>query len=177
MNGSYEVIRDAVIKGKTWVENSFSWDNKLTPTEKNLYFNINSGCFGNSVDVFYSQETMAKSINRSVRTVQRSLKNLVKFGYITIIRRGLGKSNITGSVAKKARVLAEKVVEDIKGKKQLFKSNKDNKKAKYEKTVDTFNYTGGGRNYNFDVLEERLLYGYDKVKDLDGSLYDQVCIK
>ena len=53
MNGSYEVIRDAVIKGKTWVENSFSWDNNLTPTEKNLYFNINSGCFGNSVDVFY----------------------------------------------------------------------------------------------------------------------------
>lgn len=53
-----------------------------------LYCILKSYCFNNKTTCFPSQKTLSEKLNKSVRTVQRSLKELCDCGLITVKRRG-----------------------------------------------------------------------------------------
>lgn len=53
-----------------------------------LYCILKSYCFNNKTTCFPSQKTLSEKLNKSVRTVQRALKELCDCGLITVKRRG-----------------------------------------------------------------------------------------
>jgi len=126
-----------------------------------------SMCFGEKVECYPSQAYIAEKLHRSVKTIQRNINELVKAGcYLQKRRRG-SISNVYTILCKVVSQKTEGIIKDMR--------KKYNNSNKYAKKEDTWNHTGSERLYDFDKLEKGLL-GYDKVKDLDGRLYDQVCI-
>lgn len=170
--------------GSSYINNEYLFDNRLTPTEKTLYATI----FAISHNpkhpeyCYPRQDTLAELIGRSVRTVQRCLKNLVLYGYIQIKRRG-SISNLYYVLAKVGKQIVDRlkraVQKDIP--KQDYTVNRENAKnsdkkssrtKNYYKKTSTFNdYTQ--RNYNFDKLEQALLgTGSSKVTEFSDLLIE-----
>lgn len=141
-------------RGNTYIDNKIFYDSNVTPTEKNLYCVIASACYENKTECYPSQQTLSKAINRSVRTVQRCLKNLATYGYIKIKRRG-SISNVYTIVGKIIKQKVEKVVEGVKQAKNAYKN----------KTQNFNNFEQ--RKYNFAKLEAALLgnakYEYEEL--------------
>lgn len=114
-----------------------------------LYIVLSSYCFGNKSTCFPSQNTLAEKLNKSVRTIQRYLKELILKGLIAKRRRG-SISSIYTLLAKKVQQVGQKVVNKVKKAYRAYTSNKKQ---------DTFsNYTQ--RRYSsqdFTNMEKALL--------------------
>ncbi|NMM65455.1 helix-turn-helix domain-containing protein [Clostridium sp. P21] len=147
---------EANSKGSTYIENAYLYDTRLTSTEKTVYAVLCSACYAEKYETTVGQLTIAKAINKSLRTVQRAIKTLKKFLYIQCKRRG-SISNITVIVAKQMRNAGKKVVETVKKVREKINSKKGNAypSAKKESLFNNFEM----RPYNFQNLEDMLL-GY-----------------
>ena len=63
--------------------------------KQNLYYAmLLKYAWGNKDSVFPGQERLAEDCGTSARTVWTAIKELEKNGFVTIIRRGLGKTNL-----------------------------------------------------------------------------------
>ena len=144
-----------------------------------LYCILKSYCFNDKTICFPSQKTLAYRLNKSVRTVQRALKELVKFGLVKIKRRG-SISNIyelnmnhhkakdnskRANIHEKLNSLIEKHY-DKPSYKNSFNINKRNFKNTYnncKNKKDSFN-DYEQRKYDFNKLEAMLL-GYPSAPE------------
>lgn len=85
---------DPVVQnGFTQVPNFILKNNKLTVGEKMTFAMFLSYAWHND-SCFPGQETLADDIGAGVRSVNRFIKGLEKKGFLTIKRRGLGKTNL-----------------------------------------------------------------------------------
>lgn len=116
---------EAVSKGSTYIPNSYLLDNRLLDGEKTLLSLLQASCFGDKVETFPAQKTLAEAINKSVRTIQRYLKKLKELGYINIKRRG-SISNVYSILIKIAQQKADNLRKEIKEKINKVKSNSKN---------------------------------------------------
>lgn len=123
---------------------------------------LTSICFGDKTECWPSQKYIAEKLNKSVRTIQRNIKELIKAGYIKKRRRG-SISNMYTILTKLISEKIKKVVDKVKTK-NSYNNYKKNK-------IDHFN-NFPHRKYDYGELESKLL-GWTKVPDRDGSLYDQ----
>lgn len=107
--------------------------------------------------IWHSQETMAKELGVSIRTIQRHLKELKELGYITFRRRGFNQTNIytmLKSIVSKVKEVKGELISNFK--KQFASTIKP--KAKKNK-FDNFQ----GRQYTTEELDslERKLLGWE----------------
>lgn len=130
-----------------------------------LYIILKSYCFSGKTCCFPSQETLSKRLNKSVRTVQRALKELSSAGLIKIKRRG-STSNVYELTLKSQPkdIKGENIHDKLNSIISLYgsKNNKNyNHKSKYrtnnyQSRKDYFN-NFQQRKYDFDKLEKMLL--------------------
>ncbi len=80
--------------GFTKIPNFIIRHTKLTTKAKLVFAAITSYAYGNKTTAFPGQETVAKDLGMSIKTVQRGLDELEKEGFMLIIRRGQGKTNV-----------------------------------------------------------------------------------
>lgn len=109
---------------------------------------LQSKCYGEKIECWYSQKELAKMLNRSVRTIQRYLKELYEAKIISRKRRG-SISNIYTILVKKAMKQAQEL---YKKAKKVYSS--DNKKSN-EKCIRFNDFPQ--REYDYDALEKKLL--------------------
>lgn len=123
-----------------------------------LYTFLQSMCFGEKDTCYPSQEYLSQKLRKSVRQIQRYIKELVQANLIKIKRRG-SISNVYTIIGKKVLQTVDKAVNKAK------KAYKDyNNKYKKDK-VDSFN-TYDQRNYNYNNLESMLLGQMEYNPDL-----------
>ena len=82
-----------VAGGFTQVPNFILKNEKLTVGEKMTFAMFLSYAWHND-SCFPGQDKLAKDIGAGVRSVNRFIKGLARKGFLTIQRRGLGKTNI-----------------------------------------------------------------------------------
>lgn len=132
-----------------------------------LYNLLLSMAYSDKIQVYPSQKFMATALGRSIRTIQRYLKELVKNEYISIRRRG-STSNITTLLQKKVTQTVQKVKEAVKAARNAYnKHKKDNKNTittNYPKKESVFN-TFDQRNYDYGKLEKLLRGGEGELSD------------
>ncbi|WPC42914.1 helix-turn-helix domain-containing protein [Clostridium sp. JS66] len=141
-------------KGSTYIDNAYLYDTRLTSTEKTVYAVLCSACYANKYETYVGQLTIAKAINKSLRTIQRAIKTLKKFSYIIVKRRG-SISNITTIVSKQTKQVAHKVTSALKGAYKAYKQKRKVDKKEKQSTFNNFEM----RKYDFSSLEDMLL-GY-----------------
>ncbi|RMC93782.1 helix-turn-helix domain-containing protein [Clostridium autoethanogenum] len=139
-------------KGQTYIDNAYLYDTRLTSTEKTVYAVLCSACYGDKCETYVGQLTIAKAINKSLRTVQRSIKTLKGFSYIQIKRRG-SISNITTIISKQMRKTGQKVISTVKSAYKAYKQKINIDKQEKKTLFNSFKQ----RNYNFKNLENMLL--------------------
>jgi len=115
-------------------------------------------CYGLKDTCYPSIKYIANTLNKSTRTINRYLKQLVEQGLIIKRRRG-SISNIYTLLQKKAGQAVEKVQEVITSAKKAYKSNYTPYPKKKESVFNDFEQ----RTYDYDNLEEKLL-GWNKEK-------------
>lgn len=143
-----------------------------------LYFLLQSMCYDKKVQCFPSQDYLAKKLNKSVRTIQRYLEELIKENLIEKKRRG-SISNIYTMVLKMVSQKSKTMVDSVKEiKKRCEKKNQDNIHELNRNTKESYSYKNKkytsnsynkkesnwdleGRNYDFKNLENMLL-GHDE---------------
>lgn len=108
-----------------------------------LYVLLQSYCYNNKNTCYPSQATLGKLLNRSIRSVQRYLKELESKRYITWKRRG-SISNIYTMMKKIIRQKVNKAVNNVK-----------NAYNKYKNKIDEFN-NYKQREYDYNQLEKQL---------------------
>jgi hypothetical protein len=127
-----------------------------------VYTLLNSMCFGTKNSCFPGQAYLAEKLNRSVRTIQRYIIELVKAKMIKIKRRG-SISNVYTIVNKVTSTVKEAVTKAKKAYDRNFKKkdNHDIKKTKFNDYEQ--------RNYDFTTLERMALgeMDYDITKLLE----------
>lgn len=122
-----------------------------------LYMILSSYCFGDKATCFPSQNTLAAKLNKSVRTVQRYLGELISKGLIMKRRRGSTSNEYT---------LIKKIVKNASSKvKEFFKGKSETKPCSKAKSFSAYPQ----RNYDFDKLENMLL-GRDKSLSYEDCL-------
>ncbi|URZ18774.1 helix-turn-helix domain-containing protein [Clostridium felsineum] len=132
MNGNFTIIKNKDITSS------------LTNGAFRLYVLLESYCYGNSKNTCYpSQLTLGEKLNRSVRTIQRYLKELESKGYVAKKRRG-STSNIYKMLKK---VIQQKIEKSINSAKNAYN--------KYKKKIDNFN-DYSQREYDYKDLEKKL---------------------
>ncbi|QGU93846.1 winged helix-turn-helix transcriptional regulator [Clostridium bovifaecis] len=160
---------------------------KLSGQAFKLYCILKSYCFNNKTTCFPSQKTLSERLNKSVRTVQRAIKELVEAGLIKIKRRG-SISNVyelrmlsmePNNTAKKDNISIHHEVNSLlesynknskKREIDFFSlSNTYKKSGNWNKKKDAFN-NFEQRNYNFDKLESILLRHYPAPESLSEIL-------
>ena len=104
-------------------------------------------CFGDKLECFPSQKTLAEALNRSVRTIQRYLKELYDNNIIARRRRG-HLTNIYTILIKKAKETVNRIKEKVT-------KNKYQKVAK-EIRFNSFTQRNNSDEY-YDDLEKKLL--------------------
>jgi DNA-binding transcriptional MocR family regulator len=135
----------------TIVQNSLICNLRLSDSSYRLYILLQSMAYGTKNTVYPSQKYMSIALGKSVRSIQRYLKELIKNGLISIRRRGSTSSLIT-LLQKKTQQAAQSITNEVKKAYSSFKQqSKGNRKPS--------NWNIQSRNYNFDKLEEALLYG------------------
>lgn len=75
---------------------------------KYLYDTLCSYCFGNKDTCFPGQKTLASRLKRSVRTIQRYIKELVDAGFIKVKRVGKTLHNMYTLVSNLGKVMRQK---------------------------------------------------------------------
>lgn len=122
-----------------------------------LYMVLSSYCFGDKSTCFPSQNTLAARLNKSIRTIQRYIGELISYGLITKRRRG-SISNEYEIAAKACKNAAAKM-------KNFFTKRSNKKKTDESQTQTSFKHTNkpetfsaySQRSYNFKNLEDMLL--------------------
>lgn len=132
---------------------------KISDGAYRLYMLLQSMCYGEKISCYPSEKYMAVALGRSVRTIQRYLKQLKTFGFISIRRRG-SISNLITILQKKTAQTMQKVKDTINNARKAYTSHKTYAETKN----DTFN-NYNQRNYKFDRLEDLLLHGKGNYKD------------
>lgn len=127
-----------------------------------LYCMLNSMCYGEKNTCFPGQSYLAEKLNKSIRTIQRYLKELVQAKMIKIKHRG-SISNVY-TIVNKVTSTIENAVKNAKKTYNNYFKKKD--KGNYKKT--NFN-DYEQRNYNYNNLEKILLgeMEYDPEKLLE----------
>lgn len=138
-----------------------------------LYCILKSYCFNNKTTCFPSQKTLSEKLNKSVRTVQRALKELCDCGLITVKRRGsisnVYELNISSIKSDNAAKEGSNVHHELNSLMRSYDTysrkentssfncyNSSKKSNSWNKKRDSFN-SFEQRNYNFDALESILL--------------------
>lgn len=135
-------------EGYTKVDNSFIFNKDISDGAKNLYL-IMLALSIKSNEIEHSQKTLANIMGKSVRTVQRYLKELKEAGLLEIFFR-LGRTNIY-------RVLV-KITNQVKEMVNQVKENiqKRNTQTFQDKSYQAwFGYPQ--RKYDIEALEKALL--------------------
>lgn len=140
-----------------------------------LYFLLKSYCFGNKITCFPSQKTLAERLNKSVRTVQRGLKELTDCGLIKIKRRG-SISNVYELAKPLNKVLDDRKENNDKESNHIhhkinsfinenFKTNSRHKK--YYNSQNTYSKQSSWKDKkdHFNDYEQRK-YDYEKLERL-----------
>ncbi|AGK97612.1 helix-turn-helix domain-containing protein [Clostridium pasteurianum] len=127
------------------------------------YTLIKSMCYGQKIECYPSQKYLAEKLNRSIRTIQRYIIELVKAKMIKIKRRG-SISNVYTVMSKVTSTVKEAVNKAKKAYDNHFKKKKDYADIKKTKFNDYEQ-----RNYNYENLEQMLLGNmeYDPQKLLE----------
>jgi len=81
-------------KGYTLIPNYVLLTETLSPYAKLIYAVILSYAWGNKNSAFPGQDKLAADCRVSVATIKRGLQELVKGGFITVIRRGMNRTNV-----------------------------------------------------------------------------------
>ena len=81
-------------RGYTLVPNFVLQTKLISGKAKLVYAMLLSYAWGNKDSAFPGQERLAKDCGSSPRTVWAAIKELEKNGFVTVIRRGLGKTNV-----------------------------------------------------------------------------------
>lgn len=112
---------------------------------------ISSICYGDKLECFPSQKTLAEALNRSVRTIQRYLKELIDNNIIYKRRRG-HLTNVYTVLVKKSKEIVNRIKEKVN-------KNKPSKKVNYAKKELRFNnFTQRNRSEEeYKDLEYKLL--------------------
>lgn len=126
-----------------------------------LYMVLSSYCFGDKSTCFPSQNTLAARLNKSVRTIQRYIGELISCRLITKRRRG--------SISNEYEIVAKTIKENAAKIKNFFKGKSNNQNyAKSSDKPQTFS-AYSQRNYDFQKLENMLL-GNDRRFSPDDCL-------
>ncbi|WP_446897721.1 helix-turn-helix domain-containing protein [Clostridium sp. LBM24168] len=124
-----------------------------------------SMCYSNKNTCFPSQKYIAEHLHKSVRTVQRGIKELKDKGLIKIKRRG-SISNVYTMLRKLVINSSKAISNKIKKVQETIKKVKNSSHS--SKTTSTFN-NFKQRDYNFSNLEDMLLgkkeYNFDKLME------------
>jgi|GEM_PF-1358361 len=72
----------------TIIDNDFIEIEKLSNGAFRLYVILKKMCFGNKNSCFPSQEYLASRLDKSVRTIQRYIEELIEYGIVIKKRRG-----------------------------------------------------------------------------------------
>lgn len=128
-----------------------------------LYCLLNSMCYGEKDSCFPSQKYLAEKLDRSVRTIQRYLIELVQAKVIKIKHRG-SISNVYTIINKVTSTVKETVKKARKAYDNHFKKKKN---SDYIKKTRFNDYDQ--RRYNHNNLEKMLLgeIDYDITKLLE----------
>jgi hypothetical protein len=81
-------------QGYTLIPNYVLHTNGLTPFAKIVYAMILSYAWGNKNSSFPGQSKLAEDCGLGIATVKRAVKELKEKNFITVIQRGLGKTNV-----------------------------------------------------------------------------------
>lgn len=131
--------------GFTVISNDVIQNKNISVGAKSLYFLLSSYCFADKKECFPSQKTLAEQLNKSVRTIQRWLKELEENGLIQIKNRGY----LTNLYTILKKIYINPTVKKVKEKVNTLKN-------KYSKKQDHFN-NFEQRDYNYNELEKQLL--------------------
>lgn len=134
------------MSGFTLIKNEIIKNTNISRSVRLFAIELLSRCYNDKTSCYPSQETLAKDMEVSVRTIQRWVKILKENNIIRVIRRGFNKTNEYFMLFKQK---AEKGVTEVK--KAMNKAHKSYKKAKGH--FNNYNQ----RTYNFNDLEKGLL--------------------
>lgn len=132
---------------------------KVSDGALRLYMVLSSYCFGDKSTCFPSQNTLAARLNKSVRTIQRYIGELIAFGLIKKRRRG--------SISNEYEIAAKACKDAASKMKSLF-TGKSSEKSSVDSSVKYPSYSKSSskpqsfsaysqRNYDFGKLEDMLL--------------------
>ncbi|SHH36769.1 helix-turn-helix domain-containing protein [Clostridium grantii] len=141
--GNYTIIQNADITSN------------LSNSAYRLYVLLLSMCYADKDTCYPSQQYLASKLHCSVRTIQRSLKELIVDKLIKKQRRG-SISNIYTMLQKKINQVGNTVANKVNQIKNNYSSNKSNQ---YK---DSFS-NRKQRSYNLDKIERTLL-GWDEYE-------------
>lgn len=157
------------MKNFTMVDNDIL-DANISDGSVRLYIILSSYCFGGKTTCFPSQNKLAARLNKSVRTIQRYLGELITKGLIIKKRRG-STSNEYKLIKKIGKSVVSKVKESFKEKSNIREYSSENNfksESKPSSKAKSFSaYTQ--RNYDFNKLEDMLL-GKDKNLSYEDCL-------
>jgi len=143
------------MNNETIIQNELIANIRISDGAYRLYIMLQSMCYGQKCECYPSEHYLATSLGRSVRTVQRYLKELVQHNLIVKRRRGStsNKYTVLAKISQKAR---EKINKAVNKAKQSYNSFKNGSNAPKPKESAWSNYAGQ-RDYNFSNLEGILL--------------------
>lgn len=129
-----------------------------------LYCLLQSYCYSNKLQCFPSQKTLSEKLgNKSIRSVQRWLQELVSAGLISIKHRG-SISNLYTLLKKQ---IVQKVNNAVDKAKNAYNQAKQNFKQVKKDNFNSFTQ----RKYDYSKLEELMLNG-GSSEDLHDCLLE-----
>lgn len=108
---------------ETIISNSLICDIKLSDGAYRCYDLLLSMAYGDKIQVYPSEKYLATVLGRSVRIIQRYLKQHINAGLISIRKRG-SKSNLITLLVKKTKQVVEKVKDTVNKAKKAYNAFK-----------------------------------------------------
>ncbi|WP_040194251.1 helix-turn-helix domain-containing protein [Clostridium culturomicium] len=134
------------MSGFTLIKNEIIKNTNISRSVRLFAIELLSRCYNDKTSCYPSQETLAKDMGVSVRTIQRWVKILKENNIIRVIRRGFNKTN------EYFMLMKQKVIKGVtEVKKAMNKAHKSYTKAKGH--FNNYNQ----RTYDFNDLEKGLL--------------------
>lgn len=121
-----------------------------------LFFLLQSMCYNEKTECFPSQNYLAEKLNKSVRTIQRYIEELINAGLLKKKRRG-SISNIYTVMLKVVTQKVNALVEKVKDMKDRNTKAQSQKGYNHNYPPKKSNWNIEERSYDFDSLENMLL--------------------
>lgn len=121
-----------------------------------LFFLLQSMCYNEKTECFPSQNYLAEKLNKSVRTIQRYIEELISAGLLKKKRRG-SISNIYTVMLKVVTQKVNALVEKVKDMKDKNTKAQSQKGYNYNYPAKKSNWNIEERSYDFASLENMLL--------------------